>query len=293
MSFVEKFKKHWLITGIFFIAIFVVATWKICLETRVEPKNDIINHQEKKIADLEKQISKLESEIKILKPKPISKPVPFQKPANDLETKLKRIEKRIDDLPRQIAGNREIKKLEISNIYYRSPGSTRQEKIIPGQPVESDGEIWFEIKLPELGGYLIAFLKDSSGKLFNLFPGTKQAVMNGYYRVPYHLNNPHTEIQKVTANNTIDMNLPLDRILIGGYTFDETKGQEIFHFYYLDKRENRLEEIIKDALEIGKDITHMKGILDKVTPFDPRNFEKKINRPLFYRNELKLKFKHK
>jgi len=35
MSWVDEFKKHWLIIGIGIIAICCGATWKICLETRV------------------------------------------------------------------------------------------------------------------------------------------------------------------------------------------------------------------------------------------------------------------
>lgn len=288
MNMVEEFKKHWLVTGLAIIAICVGATWKICLETRVEPKTDIIKLKDEKIAELEKKVRILESELKTLKEKQNSKKTTIQHSIENLEGKIKRIEQTLMDF-----SNIKAKKLEILNIYYQSPGSNEKLKISTNQTVEAEGQIWFEIKLTELGGYLLAFLRDSSGKMFNLFPGTKQAVIDGYYRVPYHLNNPRTDVQRTAADNTMNMNLPLERILIGGYIFDDAKGDEIFHFYYLDKREKGLEQIIKDALETGKDITLMKGVLRKVTRFYPINFDRTIDRPIFYRNELKLRFKHK
>jgi hypothetical protein len=271
MSWVDKFKDHWLIAGIIIIATCCGVTWTVCLETRVKPKEERIKLKDEKIADLEKKISELEKKLKILE-------------AKQHDSK--------GDEGSSVPANKSIKKLEIMNIYYKAPGSAEKIKIFSDQTVKSGGKIWFEIKLPELGGYLLVHLTDSQGKMFNLFPGTKQAVKDGYYRVPYCLNNPRTEVQKAAADSTIDLGLPLDRILIGGYIFDKTKGDEIFHFYYRDKRDIRLETTIEKAIDTMHDMPLMKGILKRIERFDPRSFDRKVDKPMFYQNELKLKFEH-
>jgi hypothetical protein len=284
MNLFEKLKKHPVVKAVVIIAACVGATWGICVQVRVEPIKDIINLKNAKIAELEETVKKLEGELKTLGKKQNSS----EQPTYNLEARIKEIERSLKNLT-----NGKDKQLEILNIYYQPPGSNEKIKISKNQTVEDYGEIWFEIKLPELGGYLLAFLRDSSERMFNLFPGTKKAVRDGYYRVPYCLNNPRTEVQEKAANNTIDKQLPLDRILIGGYKFDKTKGDEIFHFYYLDKRDKRLENIIERAIDTKKDIPLKKGILNEVSRFDPQKFDKRINRALYYRNELKLTLKHK
>ncbi len=258
MAKVKRFDKKWFLEVISIASICIASTWAVCHAILIEPRDLMIKEKEDKIADLEKKVIKLQNELKSL-------------------------------MERQ---NYKIKKLEISNIYYQLPGSDKTLEIYTDQTVEAGGKIWFEIKLPELGGYLLAYLKDSQGKMFNLFPGTKQAVINGYYRVPYHINNPRTQIQKITADNTIASELPLDRILIGSYTFDETKGDETFHFFYLDKRNMRLETVIIGAADIGKNIPVMRGILTKIGRFDPQKFGRTIKISIFYKNEIKLKLKH-
>lgn len=187
---------------------------------------------------------------------------------------------------------KEIKKLGEIITYYQPPGdNSKINKLSPGGRVHSGGIIWFEITLPEPGGYLLAYSEDSTGKTFNLFPGTRNAVINGDYRVPYNLDNPYTEIQKTTAQNAIAAKLPLNKVMIGGYTFDDTPGDEIFYFYYTNERNSDLERIMINSRNTLKDIPQMKGVLNKATEFDPNQLDVKMNRKVFYHKELKKYFK--
>jgi hypothetical protein len=185
---------------------------------------------------------------------------------------------------------KDIKPLEISKIYYQAPGTGKPIEIPHGATVEANGKIWFEIILPELGGYLLGYLKDSRGNTYNLFPGSRNAIINGDYRIPYNLGNPCTDIHETAAMNGITANLPMNRILIGGYTFDDKSGTEVFSFFYSAERNKMLEHIIKEAENIGKNIPKMKGVYPGADRFPA---DKKMSDPGLYQNVLELKFFHK
>jgi len=197
--------------------------------------------------------------------------------------------------------NVKTKKLKVSKIYYQAPDSYNHIEISSNSKIQSGGRMWFELTLPEPGGYLLGYLKDSDGRTFNLFPGTRNAVVNGDYRVPFNLDNPYTDVEKTAAENAISENLPLNKVLIGGYTFDDKPGIESFSFYYTDKRNSQLETIIKKAQNIGKDMPRMKGVLTtgvskinrKLTGVSRINIDKTISKPAFYHNKLTLTFEHK
>jgi len=112
-------------------------------------------------------------------------------------------------------GNVEIEKLEISKILYQPPGKKNKPREIHiNETVESEGIIWFELNLKELGGYLLVYSKDSNKNLFNLFPGTKKTVLNGNYKIPDGINNPTTEIQQTILKNMKNKNLEPHKILL-------------------------------------------------------------------------------
>ncbi len=180
--------------------------------------------------------------------------------------------------------------LTISKIYYRAPGSGTNRVISADTVVESGGQIWFELTLPEGGGYLLSVLTDGHGRVYNLFPGTRNALLNGDYRVPFNLGTPYTDVQRMVAENNAAAGLSYNKVLLGGYTFDDEGGTESFRFYYLDKRSRELENLLKDAHPIGRDIAKMKGVLQGVSGF---RMNQRISGPAFYHTKLELKFRHK
>lgn len=180
----------------------------------------------------------------------------------------------------------EIKKLKVSNVYYEAPSSDERKIISNNSVVESGGTIWFEIQLNEPGGYFLAYLEDRFGNIFNLFPGTRNAVLNGDYLIPNDLMHPLTVIQKSTAGNSkeflkTDQSVSQNTIVIGGYNFDEKPGIESFHFIFTSKRYPRLEAIMKDGANTGRDLPQIKRFEEKeVTPLIKKSF--------FYATEAKF-----
>ncbi len=181
---------------------------------------------------------------------------------------------------------------KITRVLYKTPAGDTPIVISQNQRVESGGQILLEIKLPEPGGYLLAYLVDRTGKKFNLFPGTWQAITNGYYRVPYHLAYPYTKVEERAAKNTIAFGLPSNNIMIGPYIFDETRGTETFFFFYMDRRNEMLEETLKDAEEIDGEVMQMRGVLKKMGGFDSETIDKKLKKFSFYPNALQLRLRH-
>lgn len=184
------------------------------------------------------------------------------------------------------------KKLEVSNIYYLPPGAREHRPIEKGGEVEAGGKIWFEILLPGTEGYFLAYLKDTDGNSYNLFPGTRNAVVNRDYKVPDNLHNPFTEVQETTAENGRTQNLPGNKILLGGYTFDDNPGDETFYFFFTKNPYTELEAVVKEAQNVGDNIKpktlkpRTKGIKNnEITPIGS-SYD-------LYENELRIHFKHK
>jgi hypothetical protein len=265
---VKFIKEHILIFFIVAAAVVAGAAWQTCIEINVKPRDFVISQLRKRLA--------------------------FQDEIRELRQDLQNIRTANKNLKNilKIPPNEKIGQLEVSRLLYKAPGQDEPVAISQTQTVQAGGKIWFEIQLPEPGGYLLAYLEDSMGRKFNLFPGTRHAAVNGYYRIPYHLNNPRTQIQKLAAYNTIAFNLPLNKIMIGGYTFDQIKCDEIFHFYYFDKRNEIFESIVGRSKDIGKDMPQMRGILDTASGFDPQTMNKTIDSPIFYKSDLTLRLKH-
>jgi hypothetical protein len=162
------------------------------------------------------------------------------------------------------SGNVKIEKLGISKILYQPPGKKNKPREIHiNETVESAGIIWFQLYLKELGGYLLVYSKDSNENLFNLFPGTKKAVLNGNYKIPDCINNPTTEIQQITLKNMRNKNLQLHKILLGGYEFDSSEGIETFYFYYTNKIFPELEKELSKARDTRYDLPSTQGINNK------------------------------
>ncbi|MCU0290287.1 MAG: DUF4384 domain-containing protein [Acidobacteria bacterium] len=81
--------------------------------------------------------------------------------------------------------NTPVNPLNISIICKRQ-GETDGLEISPNTVFYTGDRIWFDITLPQLGGYLLVYAQDSRGNVFNLFPGTTQAVKEGKFKFPYH-----------------------------------------------------------------------------------------------------------
>lgn len=271
-NFIKHLKDHPIIWLIGLAAAVIGTTWQICIEVKVKPRDFVIEQLEKKLAHEEDEIRQLRENLKGLR-----------NANSDMKNVLK-----IPDVDK-------IEYLDVSRILYQAPDAEAPITITHEQTVQTRGKIWFEIRVPEPGGYLLAFLEDSAGDRFNLFPGTRNAVVNGYYRIPEHLLNPRTEAQKLAAQNAGLFQLASNTVMIGGYTFDETKGEETFHFYYMEKRNTFFEDIVGSAQDIGKDVTLLKstkGVETTLSGFEHGDVNKVIDKPIFYRNTLKLRFKH-
>ncbi len=216
-----------------------------------------------------------------------------------LESELKKSKERHHDTitgPRneseKTEGKVKDKKLEISGIFYKSPQSSKFKKISPTARVQSGGEISFEITLPKPGGFLLIYSKDSGENLVNLFPGTKEAVINGDYRVPYVLDNPTTEIHMLTARSSSFEMLSENKIQTPVYRFDKKAGKETIYFYYSHERNKKNEAVIKEARNTRENISKVRGFLNLARPFDQKIVNAKIEEHILYSNVLKLNLIH-
>ncbi len=176
--------------------------------------------------------------------------------------------------------------IKVSEIYYCAPGSP-ETKVIPSTfTVEPGGRIWFQLSLPQPGGFLAALMKSDEGGWYNLFPGTPTAVKEGEYRVPYNLDNPITELQKEVGINCISADLPTDKVILGGYTFDDEGTGAFFVFYYTHERNAKVEAILETAESMGKDIPRIKGMWPGLS-LEESN--RRITEPLFYHGGITMK----
>jgi len=186
-------------------------------------------------------------------------------------------------------GNVEVNPLKVSIICKRQ-GEADSFEISPNDVFYSGDRIWLDITLPQLGGYLLVYARNSHGKVFNLFPGTKKAIKEGKYKFPYHLENYTTEVLKVAREQS--ENLPKNKLRIGGYTLDENTGSENIFFYYANERNKKLEKYLEEhAEEVGKDI-QFKGFASTIEKYTPGDIGASIGIPLLYYRETRLSLKH-
>lgn len=278
----NKIEKHWITYLAIYTSIIVGTTWIIFTQTRLEPKDDIIMGKNTIIENLKIEINYLKSKIKELTD------------SNDTaSTKINKPRKNTHQIDEEKALTQiKYKNLEISKIYYKSPHGEKFSEITPGTRVKSGGEISFEITLPELGGFLLIYSESTKGELINLFPGTAKAVKAGAYRIPYVFDNPTTEIHTLTAkSNSFDM-LSKKKMQTPVYIFDETKGNESIHFYYSHEINRELEQLLITARDTKKNIPKMRGFLKNAKAFNQKLVDKKLLKPGYYSNILKLNFIH-
>jgi hypothetical protein len=186
-------------------------------------------------------------------------------------------------------GNTPVNPLPVSIICKRR-GETDGLEISPNTVFYTGDRIWFDITLPQLGGYFLVYAQDSRGNVFNLFPGTTQAVKEGKFKFPYHLENYTTEVLKTAREQSQD--LPKNKIRIGGYTLDENTGSENIFFYYANERNEKLEKYLLDhAKEVGKDI-QFKGFDNSIEKYTPGDVNASISKPLLHYTETHLSLKH-
>lgn len=149
---------------------------------------------------------------------------------------------------------------------YRCPDCIDVRKIKDGSVVHSNGKIWFDVKLPKLNGFLIVYQVDSKGKIFNLFPGTADALKDGRYKIMHDLYyRPPTNILKVAAINSEKL-IKDDIIRIGSFQFDDTVGEEQYFFYYSKKRNLEIERFLMEATPLGKPHSETRGSISGATP---------------------------
>jgi hypothetical protein len=216
----------------------------------------------------------------------------YEMAAKELFDKYFEQKKRIPDPPPISEINRqnaEVNPLKVLIICKRKEESTSFE-VGSNVVLYSGDRIWFDITLPELGGYLLVYAKDSHGRVFNLFPGTKKAIKEGKYKFPYHLENYSTEVLKVAREQS--ENLPGNKLRIGGYILDEKTGSENIYFYYSNQRDRKLEKYLKEhAEEVGKDIK-FRGFESNVEKYTQSDVNASIQTPLLHYRETKLSLRH-
>jgi len=185
------------------------------------------------------------------------------------------------------AQNVELNSLDVS-ILCKRKGERDSFQVSPNHVFYSGDRIWFDIILPELGGYLLVYAQDSHGKVFNLFPGTEKAAMAGKYKIPFHLKNYSTEVLKVVMEQS--QGLPKNKVRIGGYTLDEKAGNENIFFYYSHQRNKDIEKYLEEyAVDVGKDIK-FKGFDTTVEKYTQGDVDASIKRPiLHYRKTMLIK----
>ena len=273
-EYIKKFIKspvpRLLSAGLFIVGV----TWQVAREVMVNPRDFVIEQLEKKLS-LEDEMRKLGESLKALK---------------NENNNFRRINSNLKNIL-EIPQIEKIERLESVKLLYQAPGGNEPLFISPTQPLQTGGKIWMEIQLSKPGGYFLAFLEVSSGKRLNLFPGTQHAILNGCYRIPEHLYSPRTQVQELAVKNSTKYQLSSNKIMIGPYILRGTEGDEIFHFYYMEKRNHVFESLMANAENIGKDVPLMKGIKHEVQGFDPEAVKEIIETPILYRNVLKLKVK--
>lgn len=103
--------------------------------------------------------------------------------------------------------------------------------------------------------YLIILIKDGSGKIGNLVPGTDNALINGDYFIS---NDPRTHYTDILRDKVIvdDRN---GQVSIGPY-YPQKTGESTFFFFFLNKRNQLIEDMGRQAdFPAGRDIEVKRG----------------------------------
>lgn len=133
-----------------------------------------------------------------------------------------------------------------------------------GKTVYKDRPVYFEFKIPKDYRYLILLVKDGSGNIENLIPGTTNAVTNGDYFISGNSGTHYTNILK----HYIQIDESKEKVRMGLFR-PRKKGAHSFYFFFLKKRSLLIEKIAKQAdTPGGKDVNIEKtqGSLIKVGP---------------------------
>lgn len=149
----------------------------------------------------------------------------FDIPAKNLIEKYKTPSSISLDNSKGVLIDGERKELEVSKILYQAEGSKKLDYINDGDLVEGGGKVWFEITLPEPLGYMLVYLEDSSNVTFNLFPGTRNSIVNGDYLIPANIEYPYTNVQRTVKENMSRCGIKMNsnKLVIGGFKLEAKK----------------------------------------------------------------------
>jgi hypothetical protein len=109
-----------------------------------------------------------------------------------------------------------------------------------GDTVLKNRPLYFKFKMPEKTRYLIILIKDGSGNIENLIPGTTNAVTNGDYFIS---GNPGTHYTKI-LQEYIAFDENNKEVKTGAFS-PESEGQYTFYFFFLNERNREIEDIAK------------------------------------------------
>jgi hypothetical protein len=117
--------------------------------------------------------------------------------------------------------------------------------------------LYFEFKMPGNTRYLILLVKDGSGIVENLIPGTTNALTNGDYFISTGPGTQYTTMLR----DFIAFSEGDKKVRTGTYS-PNREGEHTFYFFFLDKRNKAIEEIAVQADTPGGtdiEITDTKG----------------------------------
>ena len=123
-------------------------------------------------------------------------------------------------------------------------------RVSNGDNITTGCPIYFQFKMPGSSCYLIILIKDGSGNMGNLVPGTTNALTNGDYFIS---NDPRTHYTDILRDKvTIDDKS--GQVNIGPY-YPQMTGQSSFFFFFLNKRSQLIEDMGRQAdFPAGRDI---------------------------------------
>lgn len=122
--------------------------------------------------------------------------------------------------------------------------------ISSGDKINIVRPLYFRFTMPGDSRYLIILVKDGSGNIGNLVPGTANALTNGDYFIS---NEPQTHYTDILRDKVI-VNHNNGRVDIGPYYPNKT-GETMFFFFFLNKRNQLIEDMGREAdFPAGRDI---------------------------------------